>query len=318
MIIVRSLVDDKIVVNEGPEGLRRALINEAPDWINLITPTEEDIDAVCSTLGLHELAIRDSLDEDQPPKLEEYGEHIFFIVHSPVAKAWTQARRIAVFLHPNWVLTVQRTAESDAMDAIAARVEQDPQHLLPSPDMLAHVVIDHMTAGFEGLTADLLEDITKLEDQVLADASPKSMEAILHMRRRVIGLARVTRSQRDVCGALCRLRHPALSDQVMPYLRNVYDHILRVFELLESAREGMSVTRDAYLAVVNNRLSEIMRTLTIIATVMMPLSLLAGVFGMNFKSMPFLDSPAGFWITLAVMTGLAFAMLAYFRRLKWF
>jgi magnesium transporter len=317
MIVVRSMVDGEIVVNEGPEGLDRALDNKEPDWINLIVPDEADIAAVCDKLKLHQLAIRDALSEDQPPKLEDFGDHIFFIVHSPVSAAWTQARRIAVFLHPRWIMTVQRTA-SDAMDAIAARVEADPVHLLQSPDALAHVVIDHMTAGFESLTASLLEDMTKLEDRVLADASPNSMEAILKMRRRVIGLARVTRSQRDVCGSLCRMRHDALSSEVMPYLRDVYDHILRVFELVESAREGLSVTRDAYLAVVNNRLSEIMRTLTIIATVMMPLSLLAGVYGMNFEWMPMLENPNGFWFLIGGMGLAAAGMLVYFRRLRWF
>jgi magnesium transporter len=317
MIVVRSLIDEKIEINEGPDGLQVALDNEQPDWINLVMPTDEDIATVCDTLHLHELAIRDALDEQQPPKIEDYGEHIFFIVHTAVSAAWTQTRRIAVFLHPRWIVTIQRT-ESDAMDTIAARVEQAPAHLLQSPCALAHVVIDHMTAGFELLTADLLDDLIKLEDGVLADPSPRSMEKILKMRRKVTGLLRVTRSQRDVCGSLCRLRHPALSEEVMPYLRDVYDHILRVFELLDSAREGLTVTRDAYLAVVNNRLSEIMRTLTIIATVMMPLSLIAGIFGMNFEKMPLLADPTGFWVAMGVMGALGVLMLFYFSRLRWF
>ena len=317
MILARSLRNGTVEMRRGPEALLEALSTEEPDWISVISPTQEELDALVEHLELHSLALRDAIKEDQPPKLEDFGEYVFFIVHTPVARAWSQTRKIAVFLAKNWIVTVQ-TTESDAMDAIAARVEQAPEHLLQSPDALAHVVIDHMTGGFEELTGDLLDEMTRLEDRVLGDPSPASMEAILKLRRRVIGLARVTRSQRDVCASLCRMEHEALSREVMPFLRDVYDHILRVFELLETAREGLAVTRDAYLAVVNNRLSEIMRTLTIIATVMMPLSLLAGIFGMNFREMPMLASPWGFWSMLAVMGALVLGMLCWFRSRNWF
>ena len=317
MIRVRSLRGGNMRVQEGADAMRAALATEDPDWVSLIAPTQEELTAVCEILHLHPLAIRDAMDEDQPPKLEDYGSHLFFIVHTPVKEAFSQTRKLSVFLARTWIVTIQ-TTRSDAMDQIAARVEAAPDHLLQSPDALAHVVIDHMTGGFEALSAEILGEMTDLEDRVLGDASPASMEAILVMRRRVIGLARVSRSQRDVCASLCRLSHEALSPEVQPYLRDVYDHILRVFELLESAREGLSVTRDAYLAVVNNRLSEIMRTLTIIATVMMPLSLIAGIYGMNFEVLPGRFADYGFWICLGTMGVVAGGMLWFFRRRKWY
>ena len=316
MIIVRSLIDGAMVRKEGAEAMRAALAVDRPDWVSLIEPSDEDVKAVCDILHLHPLAVRDALTEDQPPKLEDYGSYLFFIVHTPVKQAYSQTRKIAVFLAEKWVVTMQ-TTESDAMDEIAARVEAAPEHLLASPDALAHVVIDHMTGGFEALTAETLEDMTQLEDMVMANADSDSMEAILKMRRRVTGLLRVTRSQRDVCASLCRMEHVAIGQDVKPYLRDVYDHILRVFELLESAREGLSVTRDAYLAVVNNRLSEIMRTLTIIATIMMPLSLIAGIFGMNFDPLPGATSAGAFWLCMGAMATVAVGMLWFFRRKKW-
>ena len=317
MIRVRSLRNERIEHSEGAEAMREALASVEPDWIQVVVPEPEDLDALREQLNLHQLALRDAIADEQPPKLEDFGDYLFFIVHVAVREAYGETRRIAVFLATNWIVTIQST-ESRKMDEVAERVEQAPEHLLRSPDALAHVVIDHMTGGFEGLTADILEEMTGLEDRVLGDASPSSMEAILRMRRRVIGLARVMRSQRDVCASLCRMSHPALSREVMPFLRDVYDHILRVFELLETGREGLSVTRDAYLAVVNNRLSEIMRTLTIIATVMMPLSLLAGIYGMNFDKLPLMHHPAGFWLTLLGMVGIAVGMLVFFRSRKWF
>jgi magnesium transporter len=317
MILVRSLRNERIEHSEGIESMRTALASPEPDWLQVIEPTQDDLDALRTQLDLHPLALRDAVTESQPPKLEDFGPYLFFIVHVAVKEAYGQTRRISVFLATNWIVTIQSTA-SKKMDEVAERVEQAPEHLLRSPDALAHVVIDHMTGGFEGLTADILEEMIQLEDRVLLDASPASMEAILKMRRRVIGLARVMRSQRDVCASMCRTSHAALSQEIMPFMRDVYDHILRVFELLETGREGLAVTRDAYLAVVNNRLSEIMRTLTIIATVMMPLSLLAGIYGMNFSELPLMDHPLGFWLTIGGMVAIAGGMLLFFRSRRWF
>ena len=317
MIRVRRLREGRMRVEEGVAALRDVRDAPEPDWIAAIAPDEAEVRALCELLDLHPLAVRDALGESQPPKIDDYGEVLFFIVHTPVKAAYQQTRRVSVFLARTWIVTVQTTA-SDAMDEIARRVEAAPQRLLTSPDLLAHVVLDHMTSGFEALTAEVVEDLVALEDRVLGDPSPDTMEAILRMRRRVSGLLRVTRSQRDVCAALSRTPHEAVGKEALPYLRDVHDHILRVFELLESVREGLAVTRDAHLAAVNNRLSEIMRTLTIIATVMMPLSLLAGVYGMNFEGMPGVASPAGFWIVVAAMLAISGGMLLWFRRRGWF
>jgi magnesium transporter len=128
----------------------------------------------------------------------------------------------------------------------------------------------------------------------------------------------VTRSQRDVCASLSRSSHPAITRESLPYLRDVYDHVLRLYEMLESAREGLAMTRDAYLSVVNNRLSEIMRTLTIITTILMPLTVLAGIYGMNFEHLPLHDSPWGFPLMLGAMAVVAGLMAMWFRARRWF
>ncbi len=316
MIRVRSLREGGIQLGEGVAALREAVANDQPDWISVTEPDAAEVEALCEVLGLHELAVRDALAVGSPPKIADFGAHLFFIVHTPVAKAFDQTRKIAVFLAPHWIATVQRT-RSDAMDEIARRVELDPGYLLATPSALAHVVIDHMTGGFEDLTAGILDEIAQLEEAVLAGPDGGNMQALLALRRRVMGLLRVTRSQRDVCASLCRATHPAIPHEVLPYLRDVYDHVLRLHDMLEVARDSLAITRDAYLTVVNNRLSEVMRTLTVIATIMLPLSLLAGVYGMNFGWMPLLDHPLGFWFALGGMGLIAAGMLWWFRRRHW-
>ena len=130
-------------------------------------------------------------------------------------------------------------------------------------------------------------------------------------------LLRITRMQRDVCLTLSRTNHPVLSKQITPYLRDVYDHCLRVYDHLEGVRDSLSAARDGYLSAVNNRLSESMRVLTVIATIMMPLSLVAGVFGMNFADMPLLRDGWGFWLTVGFMVAVGGGMLVWFRRRRW-
>jgi magnesium transporter len=136
-------------------------------------------------------------------------------------------------------------------------------------------------------------------------------------RRNVSSLLRTLRGQRDVAQALSRANHGVISAKLQPYLRDVYDHCLRVYELLEGAREGIAMSRDAFLSAQSNRMNQTMRVLTVIATVMMPLGVIAGIFGMNFDASPGLHSPAGFWVTMAGMVVGALAMVVWFRRRDW-
>ena len=140
MIRTRSLREGAIETHEGGDGLRKALASPEPDWITVVAPDAKEIEALCDALALHPLAVRDALKDNQPPKLHEFGDHLFFIVHTPVKQAWSETRRIAVFLAPTWIVTIQAT-ESQIMDKIAERVEQAPEHLLHSPDRLAHEVM---------------------------------------------------------------------------------------------------------------------------------------------------------------------------------
>jgi magnesium transporter len=317
MIQVMSVRDGKLMVTQGIPALAGALEDDHPDWVWVVDPSPEEMGALCERLGLHDLAVRDALTPQVPPKISDFGDHLFFIVHTPVPKAWSQTRKIAFFLAASWIVTVQRT-QSDSMDEIARRVQADPVHMLRTPDTLAHAAIDHLTGGFEALTTDLLDEIAALEESILTRPARDMTQRMLKVRRSVVGLLRVTRAQRDVCAALCRTASNVIHKATLPYLRDVYDHVLRLFEMLEGARESLATTREAYLSVVNNRLSEIMRTLTMIATVLMPLSLLAGIYGMNFDVLPLREHPAGFWITLALMAGIGAGMVFWFRMRRWY
>jgi len=299
---------------DGAESIQEGIVPSG--WIEVVAPTTDEQHALVSTLGLHELAVEDTLREAHPPKVEEFEDHLFVIAHTPVTEGDRVTRKLSVFLNKHWVVTVLR-APIDNFGGVHAQVSKKAGRYLTAPAELAHLVFDAMTDGFESRVDEIADQIEQLEDDALSAPDPAQMGAILDLRRRVATLARTVRGQRDVFLILSRIDHHALPKNFRPYYRDIYDHVLRVHDLLEGAREAIGAARDAHLASINNRLSEVMRVLTIIATIMMPLSLIAGVYGMNFAKIPGLDSPLGFWITMGAMLAIAGAMLGFFRMRKW-
>jgi magnesium transporter len=283
-------------------------------WFDVVAPTPEECAVLREKLGLHELALEDALRIGHPPKLEDFEEHLFVIAHTPVEDAEEGTRKISIFLAKTWIVTVLR-APLERLAGLTERVQRRPEHYLKSPAVLAHRLLDDMTDGFERRVEELVERVDALDEP--GDPNPETMTAIVEMRQESVGLSRVVRSQRDMCALLAHSTHAALPKRVQPYLRDVYDHLLRVYDHLDGVREGLGAARDAYLAAVNNRLSEVMRVLTVIATIMMPLSLIAGVFGMNFEVMPGVRSPAGFWLAMGGMLLIAAGMLYFFRHRRW-
>jgi len=221
-----------------------------------------------------------------------------------------------MFLSKDWLVTVLR-APSATIEKFLARVRKDPEYYSSTRAFLAHSLLDQLMDAFEERIDALSDTVEELEDRILADPEPALMERILDLRREAAILMRTVRGQRDVCQTLQRMAHPAIPKKTLPWFRDLYDHAQRVHDLLERVREGLGAARDAYLSAANNRMSEIMRVLTIIATTMMPLTLIVGLYGMNFDQMPGIHDPRGFWITLGVMAALTAALIAYFRHRRW-
>ena len=316
MIRVHQLKGETCDVLEGADAIRKTADSERR-WIQAVKPDADEVDILVEELGLHRLSIRDALDVGHPPKLHDFGSHLFFIIHTPVGGDEARTRKIAIFLSNTWIATLQ-LFDLDVVDKTAERIQQDPVHFLAAPHETAHALLDQMAIGFEQMADRLHERIAKLEDIVISRPGTDTMGAILRLRREIGWMLRLTRSQRDVCMSLARTSHDALPVEAIPYFRDVYDHVLRNYDMIDAARDGLTAARDAHLTVVNNRLSEIMRTLTIIATVMMPLSLLAGIYGTNFDYLPLEHTTWGFWAMIAVMLGVGGYMIWFFRSKDWF
>lgn len=295
-------------IGPWPEGARA--------WVEAVAPTEAERVLLKTSLGLHELALEDALHAGLPPKLDDYGDHLFLIAHSSQRAAHGGTRKLALFLSKHWLVTIAREP-FPLLDELVERVRREPAVYVAHPDQLAHAVLLRLLDGFEERVDEIMDCVEELEDRALEGFARDVTHALLDLRSQHATLLRTVRGQRDMIAQLSRSTHPALSKRVQPYIRALADHTLRIYELLDDVRDNIAATRDAYLATINNRLSETMRVLTVIATIMMPLTLISGIFGMNFSRIPGLESAWGFWLTLGAMLAIAVAMLAWFRRREW-
>lgn len=284
-------------------------------WVEVGAPSPDEVRALCAGFGLHELNLQDALQPGHPPKLEAFGEHLFLIAHTPTLSG-RDTRKVALFLGRDWLVTVTRLP-LPLLDEVRARVLREPGRNFTDPDFVVFQVLYALNERFETLTDAYQKRVEALEHRATFDCTPQMMQAILELSREVSHFSRLLRYQREVCQALAHQPHPVLGKQVQPYLRDAYEQILHIADQLETVRDGIGAARVVALAAVNNRVGDVMRTLTVIATVMMPLTLITSLFGMNFAHIPGLDSAVGFWIVLAALALLGLGLWLWFRRRHW-
>jgi magnesium transporter len=316
MIRVLSFENGTVRTAEGATAVPDAPGPEERFWVHVAEPDAEEAIALVLGLGIHELALEDARNEGHPPKLEDFGTHLFLIAHTPLPGGDLETHKVSMFLSRGWIVTVEREARG-ILDPVAERVRRDPGRYLRAPERLAHAILDHLTEGFETLSDGLMDRTEDLEDQACTDPPRDTLAGILALRRGVTALVRTVRDQRDVAQALVRTADERLAPESLPYFRDIQDHLHRVHAQLDGVLHGLAAAREAYQSSVNNNLSDTMRLLTVLTFVFMPLHFVAGFFGMNFDDIPGLHSPVAFWSTVVVMLALAASMLLWFRRRGW-
>ena len=317
MLRVHTLDGREWRVAEGAAAVAAAAEeDERPAWIEAVAPDESERAALVRGFGLHERSVEDALEPQHPPVFREFDGHLFLIVHAPETVERRETRKVALALGARWVLTIVR-APLPMLEPVDALMRRHPDYFLAAPERVAHAILDHMSQVFEERVDEMIDRTEALSDRSIERASADLLPKLHHLRRHASALTRIVRAQRDVCQSLARGGSPFLSRAVEPHLRDVADHMLRVYDLLEAVRDGILAARDSYLTAANNQLNTTVRTLTAVATILLPLSLIAGIFGMNFERMPLLREPAGFWGVVGGMALCAVATWGWFRRRRW-
>lgn len=271
--------------------------------------------------GLHPLTLEDILNTDQRPKFEDYGNYIFIVLKTfhdnQNQKSEITPEQISIIVGPTFVLSFQER-DTDIFKPVIDRIRSGKGRLRKSgADYLAYSLIDTVVDNYFSLLEKLGDKIDRVEESLVKNPSTENLQAIQHLKREMIFLRKSVWPLRETIGGLERTESKLIQKSTVIFLKDVYDHTIQVIDTIETFRDMLSSMLDIYLSSISNRMNEIIKVLTIIATIFMPLTFMAGVYGMNFKYMPELEWQWGYFAVLACMTAVALAMLAYFKKKKW-
>lgn len=289
-------------------------------WVDLEEPTDEETGVLNGLLGFHPLAVEDCIHDSHSPKLDDYGDYIFTTVHgvdfSQLEEQFS-THELDVFLGDNFLVTFHKQQHKSVFDT-RGRVVKNPDHLLRSPDWLLYSILDAMVDNYSPAMEQFDERVSRVEADVFGHDADRALNEILTLKREILHLRRIIVPQRDILNRLSHECERFIRKEHFIYFRDVYDHLVRISETADIYRDILTGILDAHLLLTSNRLNTVMKTLTIIATILMPLSVITGVYGMNFEYMPGLRTEYGYFIVLGVMATLVVVMLGVFKKKKWF
>ena len=305
---------------EDVTELRSLRESDRVTWVDVQGLGDEaTLRAIGEIFELHPVALENAVNVPQRAKTELYEHHQLVIARTPVIEddGTVRAPQVCFVLGKHYVLTFQERYFG-FFDPIRQRIEAGLGALrLEGPDYLLYALIDAMVDRYYPVAQHLSDSLEELEDFVVENPHPDLLARIHGLRRQLVVLRRIGWPQREAVTAMLRERTPFIADQQKVYLRDTYDHIAQIVELIDSAREMASDLADAYLSNVSHRTNEIMKVLTLMASIFIPLTFVAGIYGMNFENMPELSSRIGYFVVWGVMIVVAVGMTLYFWRRGW-
>ena len=289
-------------------------------WINVDDISDPDVvKSACEGFGIHQLVQEDILTSDQRPKLEDYGDYIYAVMKMIYVNGNSVLiEQVSLVFGKNYVLSFQGGFETDVFDSVRKRFPNEQSRLRKNGvDYLAYTLIDSVVDNYFQVIERAGEMIVKLEDMVLNKPKDSSMNDLHIMKRDMIYLRKSVWPLREVISSLQHSESTLVTKNTKLYLRDAYDHTIQVIDAVEAMRDVLSGLQEIYLSNINNRINEIIKVLTIITTIFMPLTFVTGFYGMNVDNLPFAKTSEGVAIVSLVLIGLIFGMLYFFRRLRW-
>jgi magnesium transporter len=313
---------------EAPPGRFQALLDDADGllWVDFQgEPNETSEPVLRDTFRFHPLAIDDALQESHVPRVDDWEQYLYLVLHAVLYEQREGARidtlELDIFLGPNYVVT-HHDLPIHTVDAIWERCQRDERLMKNGADHLLYELADSLVARYMPVIDTLDDTIDRIETEVFDSPRPDTLERLFLLKQAVVYLRRIIAPQREALNRLARDNYAVISPDRRVYFRDVYDHLVCLHDTAEGLRDVVSSAVDTYLSVANNRLSDVMKTLTIITTLFMPISFLAGFFGMNFFSPS--DATVSFWtsphmlaIALILMALCPVAMYWLLRRRGW-
>jgi magnesium transporter len=269
--------------------------------------------------GLHPLALEDVLDVSQRPKVERYDKHVFVVMRTMrLAEGAMLEEQVSLFFGADWIITVQERPDGDCFGAVREAVRAGRGRARESAaDYVAYLLLDAVVDAYFPVIEHFSERMQALETAALENPSDEVLVGMQRMRHELLALRRAVWPMREEIGILLRDESTLLTAETRVFLRDVYDHAVQALEIVESVRETAVSVMEVYLSVQNQHLNETMKVLTVIATLFIPLTFIASIYGMNFRHMPELEWRYGYVWALGLMAVTTVALIAYFRRKGW-
>jgi magnesium transporter len=289
-------------------------------WIGLHEPTPDEFDSVRREFNLHELAVEDALRGHQRPKLEVYGDDQIFLVLKTARyfePDTLEFGEILIFVGQGYVVSV-RHGEATPLHDVRLELEGRPEMLRSGTGAVLHAIVDKVVDDYTPVLTNLDVDITELEAEAFGEDIPRGLtERIYRLKRQVISLHRATAPLSEPLSRLADGRFAMIQEEIRPYFRDVYDHLLRAVQQADQFRELLTSILEANLTQVSVRQNEEMRKISAWAAIIAVPTLIAGIYGMNFRNMPELHWHYGYLFAVGAMVAISAGLYAFFRRIEW-
>jgi len=296
-------------------------------WIDLWQPTDAEANKILKDIfHFHPLAIEDCLKylksngDVHLPKIDDYDNYLFLVFNGiTVAEKFSHYKQFSLscFIGANFIITVHNESDTNfILSSINTQVRETI--LKKGPDYALHIILDSLVDRYYPVLDYIEEEIDKVEDYVFRmQSSNETLLKILNLKKQLIKIRRIASYQKEILFKLYRGEYDLISNEESMFYRNVYDHLVRIVDSAESYRDVVTSMLDSYLSIVNNNMNNIMKRLTIIATIILPLNLITGIYGMNFEHIPFMHSELGFYSSLGAMAIVIIIMLILFKKAGW-
>ena len=314
--------DGQLAMDMPPRELAAARTSGAPLWVDIDVTDRHQVACLENIFGFHPLSVEDALNPQSRVKLEEFPDYLFVIVRGVTYRHDTDdpydidTYNLCFFLGRGFLVTTH-AGTAAPIEEMVSRVTRSPDILARGADRSLHAMMDMAVDAYFPVMDQVDELLDGLEDRVVASFDEKALGDILALKRLVLSLRRHLAPQREVLSVLTNRPNTLLTPEMQVYFRDVYDHVLRINDSLDTYRDLLSSTLDSYLSQVSIRLGRITTGLSVVATLSVPFVVISGMWGMNFEQIPLSHTPHGFWFMLALQLGLGGALVALLKWRRW-
>ncbi|MBL0170652.1 MAG: magnesium/cobalt transporter CorA [Gemmatimonadaceae bacterium] len=315
--------DGADVLDCHPRELAQLMADGGPLWVDIDSTVRSQHALLEKVFRFHPLAIEDTLNPHSRVKLEEYSDFLFIVIRGVGLAESTEdpydleTKDLYCFLGPHFLVTVH-SGPMPSIERVSEAMRRSPELLSRGVERALHAILDETIDSFFPVMHQIDEFIDGLEERVFASFDETALRDIFTVKRLVLSLRRYLQPSREVMNILTNRPSTLLTPDVQIYFRDIYDHVMRINDSLDTYRELLSSTMDSYLTQVSNRLASSTKGLSLVATMSLPFVVVSGMWGMNFARIPLMGWPHGFWLLLVVQLGLGLALLYFLRRRRLF